>query len=60
MVPVICNMDQSFDTCMYAAADANFMNWTIIKFTIANASFYHDMQISWPDSGSPPIRLLDS
>ena len=22
--------------------------------------FYHDMQISWPDSGSPPIRLLDS
>ena len=23
-------------------------------------SFYHDMQISWPDSGSPPIRLSDS
>ena len=22
--------------------------------------FYHDMQISWPDSGSPPIRLSDS
>ena len=23
-------------------------------------TFYHDMQISWPDSGSPPIRLSDS
>ena len=22
--------------------------------------FYHDMQISWPDSSSPPIRLSDS
>ena len=22
--------------------------------------FYHDMQISWPESGSPPIRLSDS
>ena len=22
--------------------------------------FYHDMQISWPDFGSPPIRLADS
>ena len=25
-----------------------------------NDTFYHDMQISWPDSGSPPIRLSDS
>ena len=23
-------------------------------------SFYHDMQISWPNPGSPPIRLPDS
>ena len=22
--------------------------------------FYHDMQISWPDSGSPPIKMLES
>ena len=25
-----------------------------------NELFYHDMQISWPDSDSPPIRLSDS
>ena len=24
------------------------------------SQFYHDMQISWPDSDSPPIRLSDS
>ena len=27
---------------------------------IGERIFYHDMQISWPDSGSPPIRLSDS
>ena len=26
----------------------------------SDIQFYHDMQISWPDSGSPPIRLPDS
>ena len=25
-----------------------------------NCFFHHDMQISWPNSGSPPIRLADS
>ena len=29
-------------------------------FTWINFKFYHDMQINWPDSGSPPIRLSDS
>ena len=28
--------------------------------TIVSDLFYHDMQISWPDSGYPPIRLSDS
>ena len=28
-----------------------------IWFVCAYDVFYHDMQISWPDSGSPPIRL---
>ena len=26
---------------------------------VLKLKFYHDMQISWPDSGSPPIRLAD-
>ena len=35
----------------------------IIEYTLhaaANGIFYYDIQISWPNSGSPPIRLPDS
>ena len=28
--------------------------------SMINPLFYHDMQISWPNPGSPPIRWLDS
>ena len=28
--------------------------------TVSYKRFYHDMQIGWPDSGFPPIRLSDS
>ena len=30
------------------------------KKMIGNFEFYHDMQISWPNPGSPPIRWPDS
>ena len=32
---------------------AQIVSWSI-------PIFYHDMQINWPDFGSPPIRLPDS
>ena len=32
----------------------------VLPASVPRCSFYHDMQISWPDSGSPPIRLSDS
>ena len=43
---------------------AQTVSWSIpITMTLILVSipiFYHDMQISWRDFGSPPIRLADS
>ena len=39
------------------------MIWPLLFHGIradVSETFYHEMQISWPDSGSPPIRLSDS
>ena len=37
------------------------MRWPLLGLvTCINSAFYHDMQISGPDSNSPPIRLPDS
>ena len=34
--------------------------WLDSKWLDSDWGFYHDMQISWADCGSPPIRLSDS
>ena len=48
--PSICNM-----SCTYGSICLDLVDIILLRNV-----FYYDMQISWPDSGSLPIRLSDS
>ena len=41
-----------------AKPGVQLVDTTRVCFIVNEHTFYHDMQISWPDSGSPPIRFL--
>ena len=55
------HFDKDMANCICAKEKCTFLLRFLFHSGLIDSNvFYHDMQISWPDSGSPPIRLSDS
>ena len=54
------NFHATLATIVHVGGEFQLSQRKVLRDARNDFVFYHDMQISWPDSGSPPIRLSDS